>query len=239
MSSIPVAPPVYDAVVVYGIGGLALAVEAAVIWIWRRYAPASARSAALFLAGWMAATGVLAASGTLARFDRMPPPLALLMAAVLALGIGVGVSPAGGMLAARVPLVVLIGLQAFRLPLELVMHRAAVVGIMPPELSYAGYNYDILTGAGALVLAVAMRAGLMVPRAAVWTWNIWGLGCLLVITAIAIATSPMVRAFGDDPRHINTWVVHVPYVWLPAVLVVVALAGHIVVTRALLGPSRA
>ena len=146
-----------------------------------------------------------------------------------------GVSPAGGTLAAAVPLSTLVGLQAFRLPLELVMHHAAQVGIMPPELSYAGYNYDILTGAGALAIVVAMGTGRHVPRAIVWAWDVWGIGCLLVITAIAVATSPMVRAFGDDPRHLNTWVLHVPYVWLPAVLVVVALAGHVVVTRALLG----
>ena len=46
----------------------------------------------------------------------------------------------------------------------------------------------------------------------------------------------MVRAFGDDPRHLNTWVLYFPYVWLPAVLVIVALAGHLVVTRALRAP---
>ncbi|MBP7778298.1 MAG: hypothetical protein KA371_14335 [Acidobacteria bacterium] len=72
-----------------------------------------------------------------------------------------------------------------------------------------------------------------------WVWNVWGLGCLLVITVIAVATSPMVRAFGDDPLHVNTWVLHLPDIWLPAVLVVVALAGHLVVTRALLGSRRA
>jgi hypothetical protein len=62
-----------------------------------------------------------------------------------------------------------------------------------------------------------------------------------VITVVAVASSPMVRAFGDDPRHLNTWVLFFPYVWLPAVLVTVALAGHFVVTRALMAvrPSAA
>jgi hypothetical protein len=48
----------------------------------------------------------------------------------------------------------------------------------------------------------------------------------------------MVRLFGDDPRHVNTWVLYFPYVWLPAVLVVIALAGHVVITRALLADRR-
>ena len=71
------------------------------------------------------------------------------------------------------------------------------------------------------------------PRRAIWIWNLWGFWCLAVIAVVAVASSPMVRAFGDDPRHVNTFVLFVPYVWLPAVLVVVALAGHVMVARAL------
>ena len=48
----------------------------------------------------------------------------------------------------------------------------------------------------------------------------------------------MVRLFGDDPRHLNTWVLFFPYVWLPVVLVTVALAGHLTITRALRRQSR-
>ncbi len=70
-----------------------------------------------------------------------------------------------------------------------------------------------------------------------WTWNVVGIAALCAIVAIALLSSPMVRFFGDDPAHLNTWVVHVPYVWLPAVLVVNAVAAHVVVTRALLRRS--
>lgn len=231
--------PIADAVTAAGIGGIALAVALRVGWIWRRFVPATSGRAIAVLGAWIVGTGALAASGTLARMDLMPPPAALLIVSVLVAGTTVGLSRAGGALAAAVPLGILVGLQAFRMPLEVVMHRAAGLGIMPPELSYSGYNFDIVTGAVALVIALAMRAGLAVPRVVVWVWNLWGLGCLAVIAAIAVATSPMVRAFGDDPRHVNTWVLHLPYVWLPAVLVLVALAGHIVVTRALLAHRRA
>lgn len=233
------SPPVADAVAAYGIGGLSVLVAVAVAWLWRVYAPASAPRAIAGLAAWIALTGALAGSGVLARFDITPPPMALLIAVVLAGGVLVGLSRAGGALAAAVPLAALVGLQAFRLPLELVMHHAGERGIMPPELSYGGYNFDIVTGAGALVLALAMRAGLAVPRPLLWAWNLWGLWCLCAIAVIAVVTSPMVRAFGDDPRHVNTWVLYLPYVWLPAVLVLVALAGHVVVTRALLRSRRA
>jgi len=231
--------PIADAVTAVGIGGIALAVALRVCWIWRRFAPATAGRAMAVLGVWIVGTGALAASGVLARTDLMPPPAALLIVSVLLFAMSVGLSRAGWALAGAVPLGILVGLQAFRLPLEVMMHRAAGLGIMPPELSYSGYNFDILTGASALVIALAMRAGLAVPRVVIWVWNLWGLGCLAVIAAIAVATSPMVRAFGDDPRHVNTWVLHLPYVWLPAVLVLIAVAGHIVVTRALPAHRRA
>ncbi len=51
---------------------------------------------------------------------------------------------------------------------------------------------------------------------------------------LAVAASPLFRAFGDDPRHVNTWVAHFPFVWLPTVLVVFAAIGHLAVTRRLL-----
>ena len=85
------------------------------------------------------------------------------------------------------PLATLVGLQAFRLPLELVMHRAATLGIMPAELSYSGYNLDIVTGAGAVRPCAGAARGVAVPRAVVWVWNLWGLWCLAVIAVVAVA----------------------------------------------------
>jgi len=43
-----------------------------------------------------------------------------------------------------------------------------------------------------------------------------------------------VRAFGDEPQNLNTWVLYFPYVWLPVVLVTIALSSHIIITRKLL-----
>ncbi len=58
-----------------------------------------------------------------------------------------------------------------------------------------------------------------------------------MILLIAITTSPMVRLFGDDPSNVNTWVLHFPYVWLPSILVTIAISGHIFVTRKLLSTA--
>lgn len=227
-------PPAFDAVSAVGIGGLSMVVPAVVVWLRARYeGTAAARSAAIVIAAWMVVAAALAQAGVLRRFDVTPPPMAGLIVTIFAVPIGLALAPAGARIARAWPVIALVAVQAFRLPLELVMHRAGELGIMPVELSYSGYNRDIVTGIGALVLALAMWRR---PVAAwlVWAWNLWGLWCLAVIAWVAVSSSPMVRAFGDDPRHVNTWVLHLPYVWLPAVLVMIALAGHLVLARKLL-----
>ena len=229
-----IAPPVFDAVVAYGIGGLAVVVAAlfvALVSAAARPVQQGALGAAACLV--IAASAAIAASGSLTRFDIFPPPMLVLIVSVLVMGFGLGFSPVARQAADTLPLAALVGLQAFRLPLELVMHRAGSLGIMPPQLSYSGFNFDIVTGLSACVLAGLLRAGVRVPRWALWAWNIWGWWCLAVIAAIAVTTSPVVRLFGDDPRNLNTWVLYFPYVWLPVVLVTVAIAGHVMVTRAL------
>lgn len=124
-------------------------------------------------------------------------------------------------------------MQAFRLPLELLMHRGVTLGIVPVELSYTGYNFDILTGVGAALIAVALYRGVAVPRGVLWLWNLYGICCLAAILVVAVLGSPMLHRFGTDPRHVNTWVLFFPYVLVPVELVIVALSGHLVITRAL------
>lgn len=223
----------HDAVAAAGIGGLAVLVAAAFVILLTRGRPRlrlGLAAAALLV---MALSALAAISGRLARFDAFPPPMFLMIPSVLIMGFGVGLSGIGRHAADMLPLVSLIGLQTFRLPLEVLMHRAGVLGIMPPQLSYGGYQFDIVTGLTACLLYGLMRSGAAVPRWALWAWNVWGWWCLFVIAVIAVTTSPVLRLFGDDPRNVNTWVLYFPYVWLPVVLVTVAIAGHVMVTRAL------
>ncbi len=178
---------------------------------------------------WMALTGGLAASGLLARFDVRPPPIVFLFLGTLALGIALGVSRVGGRIAEGLPLHVLVLAQGFRLPLELVMHAAATEGTMPSVMSYGGYNFDIVTGASALLVGALLQRG--APRTLAYAWNALGAVLLLVIIGVALLSSPMMRAFGDD--QVNSWIAYVPFVWLPSILVACAIAGHIVVWRRL------
>lgn len=187
---------------------------------------------------WIVVTMALAWTGVLARQDVRPPPFIGVLLCILALGPIIARSKVGDRLARGLPLAALVGLQSFRLPLELVMHRAAQRGIMPMQMSYSDLNFDILTGLTAVALAVWLRMG-HPPRAVVWAWNILGLLLLANIVTIAVLSTPMFAAFGSTPDRLNTFVARPPFVLLPTVLVLAAWAGHLIVFTALrAGPAR-
>ncbi len=185
------------------------------------------------IAAWMILTGELAARGVISDFARQPPPLLIVFLVVIALGLRLGLSRVGDRLARGLPLAVLVGFQSFRFPLELVMHRAAMEGVMPPQMSYSGWNLDILTGITAIIVSILIAMGRM-PRWGIWAWNIGGIVLLTGIIVLAGVSSPMIRAFGDEPARVNSWVAYFPYIWLATVHVVAAIAGHTVITRKLL-----
>lgn len=203
------------------------------------FSRASARAGAVsagVLASLLAAQWLVAESGLLHRWHATPPPLMPIVGGMAALAGAVALSAWGNRLNAAVPLAALIGFQGFRLPLELVMHRAAVDGAMPIQMSYSGWNFDVVSGASALAVAGLVAAG----RAPGWLivgWNALGSLLLLTIVGIAIASTPTFAAFGSD--RLNTWIADPPFVWLPGLLVPAALFGHLLLWRRLVRARRA
>ena len=85
---------------------------------------------------WMTATWIAASSGVLRQWDATPPPIALLVAGIVALSAAIAFSPYGTRLATGLPIALLIALQGFRLPLEVAMHEMYERGVMPVQMSY-------------------------------------------------------------------------------------------------------
>jgi hypothetical protein len=185
---------------------------------------------ALGTTAWLVVTLVLAASGVLRRFDLTPPPFAGLVIAVVVIGVSVSCSSIGTLLIRGLPLSVLVGAHVFRFPLELVMHEAYAEGVMPVQMSYSGRNLDIVTGITAGLLGLWLSRA-PVPPLIVHAWNVMGVALLVNVVGVALVSTPVLRWFGDD--HLVTFVADPPYVWLPAILVMAALMGHILVWRKL------
>ena len=180
-------------------------------------------------AAWLTVSGVVAASGVLAQFHRRPPPMMLLLIITTAATTALAFSKVGTRLVTGAGIAGLIGYQVFRLPLELWLHHASNVGLIPVQMTFAGSNFDILTGISALVVGLwAMWR--TPPRAVVWLWNLVGLGLLVTIVSIAVMSipGPLLR-YTHEP--VNRIVAYFPFVWLPAFLVQAAWFGHLLVLR--------
>ena len=196
---------------------------------WR--ATGSGKREAFVAGAWLLFTGALAAGGLLTRFDTFPPPLLRVVLPTLLITRGVGLSPLARGWIQSWSLASMVAFQSFRLPLELLMHQAAREGVMPVQMSFSGRNFDIVTGLLALPLSLWLSRGGR-SRAVVWLWNLLGLALLCNVVGVAIASFPgPLRLFHQEPA--NLWVTTFPFVWLPTVMVPLALAGHVLIARKL------
>lgn len=110
-------------------------VAAAFFWaVYRTYGRGRvlAITATVFFA-WLGALTVLIASG---RMTSLPfAGLPIFFGSILIVCGAAALSSFGGRLAASVPLAALVGFQAFRLPLELVLHSWATQGTIPGTMT--------------------------------------------------------------------------------------------------------
>lgn len=179
---------------------------------------------------WLALWGAVAHSGVLDVWDGFPPRALPAFVLLFATNVWFAFSRIGRALAQALSFRWLIGFQVFRFPLELMLHRAMVEGLMPPQMSFEGLNFDIVSGVSAGVIALT-GTWVALPRWVYWAFNLVGSTLLAVIVSIAIVSLPTFALFGPD--RTNTWVFGFPYVYLPVVMVQWALLGHVLVFRKL------
>jgi hypothetical protein len=183
----------------------------------------------LVVGTWLTVPGLLARSGALSDFSRMPPPFAWLMLAVTAATFALAFSPLGTRLVAHAPIAGLVGYQVFRVPVEYWLHAMHGNGSIPVQMTWSGRNFDVVSGISALAVAL-LAARRNAPRALIAGWNLLGCALLANIVTVAFLSAPTpLRAFANEPA--NTIVTQLPYVWLPAFLVQAALFGHLLVWR--------
>ena len=187
------------------------------------------------LAVWLGVPAIVARTGALADFSGRPPAIGMLLAGLVICTTALAFSSVGSRLVQSVPIAGLIGFQVFRVPVEMILHRLHVEGLVPVQMTYAGYNFDIVSG----TLAAIVGVWAFVSRPPTWVilaFNSVGSLLLLNIVSIAVLSMPTpMRAFQNDPP--NTFVAHLPFVWLPSLLVQAAWFGHLLVFRRLSRPT--
>ena len=186
--------------------------------------------AAICMSLWLVSGAVIPLSGILETKMLPPPPMFLLGASFL-LTVFIAFSTSGSRLA-RLPLAALIGFHAFRLPLELILHKWYEGGTLPVQMTYEGHNFDIATGILAIVLGTWAILG-QIPRTAVWLFNLVGSSLLVVVIVVALTSSPFpFRQYMNEPQVLLVY--HFPFSWIVSIAVAGALLGHLILFRKLL-----
>lgn len=183
---------------------------------------------AAFAVAWIGATALAPESGLV---GLGPPTMMLFFLGSNAGGLALGLSPAGRWLA-KLPLAALVGFQAFRLPLEVLLHTWATQGSIPIDMSWSGRNFDVLTGITAIAAAawLVARPG---DRVVAVGFTALGLGLLLNVARVALSCVPVALPFHVDTDPPLLLALHAPYAWIVSVCVAGALFAHVVAIRSL------
>jgi len=179
---------------------------------------------------WMALTGGLAAAGVLNNPTGLPPRIVVILLPMAVAMLWLSFTPRVRDFLRRVPAAWLIGLQSFRVLVEIALHRFAHEGQLPYEMTWEGHNFDVVIGLTALPLALWVHRAKELPRGVVRLWNVLGIGFVTAVAVHGILSAPspfQVLHFSQD----NTIIMTLPGVWLPAVEVLSAYALHILSLR--------
>ncbi len=131
-----------------------------------------------------------------------------------------------------------IGLQTFRLPLELIFVWLLALNLLPIQMTFEGSNFDVLVGFTAPIIAYFGYHKRVLPNWVLIAWNFVGLALLANIVTIAILSAPTnFQVFTNLPH--NTIVLTAPYHFIPFFFVPLALFGHLYALSRLLGKRAA
>jgi hypothetical protein len=188
-------------------------------WRWR---------GAFLAALWLCVTAAVAKSG-LVDFGSVPPRPMIFVVATTAATTALALSPIGREWARHAGLASLVLFQVFRIAVEVFLWWGHRDEFVPVQMTWEGWNFDVLTGLSAPLVAWLLHSG-RISRTVALVWNILGLALLLNVVTIALLSMPTpLRMFLNEPS--NTFVTQVPYIWLPTVLVQAAWLGHLLVFR--------
>ena len=191
---------------------------------------------AIVLTGWLALTGALSYNGFFQNTSVTPPRLMLVMVPALLFIILLLVTKNGRAFADGLDLKKLTLFHVVRLPVEITLYLLAANKFIPELMTFAGRNFDILSGISAPViyfLCFNPGSSQVKNRTLLLAWNFICLGLLLniVINAVLSIPYPFQQFAFDQP---NIAVLYFPFTWLPAFIVVLVLFSHLVAIRQLL-----
>lgn len=180
---------------------------------------------------WLLYVGLLSYLGVVSNTALRPPGIVYVaFPAVLFVLVVFAFSRAGARMTSAFPLWVVIGLQTFRIGVELLLHRLYLDGLAPRIVTYQGGNMDIWIGLSAPLIAWISTRGHWGERLALG-WNLAGLLTLANAITLGALTVPGLNLIHSEVpnRAIGTF----PFTYIAGFFAPLAMALHAVWIRGL------
>ncbi len=196
-----------------------------------RYLRECLRALLIGLPLWLIYVGLLSYSGVVSNTALRPPGIVYVaLPAVLFVLLVFARSGVGARIAAAFPVWVIIGMQTFRIGVELLLHRLWVDGLAPRIVTYQGSNADIWIGLSAPLIAWLSTRGRWGERLA-FGWNVVGLITLANAITLGALTAPGLNLIhGEVP---NVAIGAFPFTYIAGFFAPLAMALHALSIRGL------
>jgi|SRR5207253_3669943 len=179
---------------------------------------------------WLIYVGLLGYLGVIGNATMRPPGIAFIFVPVV-LFLVFFIVRVRSSAALAFPLWIILGMQSFRIVVELFLHQLWIEGLIPRMLTFAGANVDIYIGASAPLIAWLSTRGRLGMRLAL-LWNVLGLLALAnVVTRAVLTTSgPLNLIHAEVP---NLMFGKFPFMFIPGFFVPLAIVLHVLAIRAI------
>ena len=208
-----------------------LTVILAVYFLWKA---SYSMIAVIVVIGWLAIQGILSYKGFYLNSAGTPPRIALAILPPLVLIILVLITKKGKKFTRRLDLRTLHLLHIVRIPVELCLYWLSLRKAVPELMTFAGNNFDIITGITAIVLYLTCFKRRAVRSVnLLFGWNILGLVMLGSAAVNGFLSAPTVyqKLAFDQP---NIAVLYFPFIWLPSFIAMIVLFSHLVMMKRLM-----
>ncbi len=206
------------------------------VWMFNNAAYRS-RTFIAIISVWLAIQAFLSMSGFYEKTDTVPSRFVFFAVPPLLFIAGLFMSRSGRNFIGRLDPGKLVLLHTVRIPVEITLYLLFLGGQVPKLMTFAGGNYDMLSGLTApLIYYLAFRRKL-IGRSIIAIWNLICLALLVSIVYHAILSAPTTfQKFAFDQPNIA--ILHFPYGWLPAFIVPVVFFAHLVIFRYCFQPRK-
>lgn len=196
-----------------------------------RYLRERLRALLIGLPLWLLYVGLMSYSGLVSNTALRPPGIVYVaFPAVLFVLVVFAFSRAGARMTSAFPLWVVIGMQTFRIGVELLLHRLYLDGLAPRMVTYQGGNMDIWIGLSAPLIAWIATRGHWGERLALG-WNVAGLLALANAITLGALTAPGLNLIHAEVP--NVAIGAFPFTYIAGFFAPLAMALHALSIRAL------